>query len=226
VVDQFPILLGVVPLGLIFGALAVRVGIPPLQAQAFSLFIFAGSAQFIAVGLVADGTPPIVIVLTILVVNLRHLLYSANIGPYLANLSRGWKLGLSWLLTDEAFALTSVRFQKKRTPNMHWYMLGTGLALWISWQMSTAAGITLGTQIPESWSLEFALPLTFMALIAPTLIDRPSWAAALGAGLLSLALTGLPFKLNLVVGVVAGVALGMVLENRKRARARSEEQDA
>lgn len=225
VVDQFPLLLGVIPFGLIFGALAVRVGVPPLLAQGFSLFIFAGSSQFIAVGLVANNTPPIVVVLTILVVNLRHMLYSANLGPYLTDLPRRWKLALSWLLTDEAFALTSVRFQKHESPDKHWYMLGTGLALWASWQASTAVGITLGTQIPESWALEFALPLTFMALIAPTLVDRPTWAAALGAGILSLALASLPLKLNLVIGVLGGVSLGMVLEARKSSPDQSVEQD-
>jgi predicted branched-subunit amino acid permease len=206
VVDQLPILLGVVPFGLIFGALAVRAGI--------------------AVGLVADGTPPIVVVLTILVVNLRHMLYSANLGPYLADLPRRWKLGLSWLLTDEAFALASVRYQKQRASNTHWYMLGTGLALWVSWQASTAIGITLGTQIPERWALDFALPLTFMALIAPTLVDRPTWAAALGAGVLALALVGLPFKLNLVIAVVVGVTLGLALENRDHSRTQSKEKES
>jgi 4-azaleucine resistance transporter AzlC len=226
VVDQLPILLGVVPFGLIFGALAVRAGIPPFLAQGFSLLIFAGSSQFIAVGLVADGTPPIVVVLTILVVNLRHMLYSANLGPYLADLPRRWKLGLSWLLTDEAFALASVRYQKQRASNTHWYMLGTGLALWVSWQASTAIGITLGTQIPERWALDFALPLTFMALIAPTLVDRPAWAAALGAGVLALALVGLPFKLNLVIAVVVGVTLGLALENRDHSRTQSKEKES
>ncbi len=212
--DQLPILLGVVPFGFIFGALAVRVGIPPLLAQGFSLFIFAGSAQFIAASLVADGTPTIVVVLTILVVNLRHLLYSANLAPHLSKLSRPWKLALSWLLTDEAFAMTTVRYQKHQGPNTHWYMLGTGLALWVSWQVSTAVGILLGTKIPESWSLDFALPLTFMALLAPTLIDRPAWAAALGAGLVSLLLVSLPYKLNLLIGALIGVSAGLMLEMR------------
>lgn len=214
VVDQLPILLGVIPFGLIFGALAIRIGIPPLLAQGFSLFIFAGSSQFIAAGMVADGTPAIVVVLTIMVVNLRHMLYSANLAPYLSKLSRSWKLVLSWLLTDEAFAMTTIRYQKHKGPSTHWYMLGTGMALWVSWQISTAVGIALGAKIPESWALEFALPLTFMALLTPTLVDRPAWAAALTAGLLSLALASLPYKLNLLIGALVGVAVGVFLEMR------------
>jgi len=214
VVDQLPILLGVIPFGLIFGALAIRIGIPPLLAQGFSIFIFAGSSQFIAVGMVADGTPAIVVVLTIMVVNLRHMLYSANLAPYLSKLSRTWKLVLSWLLTDEAFAMTTIRYQKKKGPSTHWYMLGTGMALWVSWQISTAVGIALGAKIPESWALEFGLTLTFMALLTPTLIDRPAWAAALTAGLLSLTLASLPYKLNLLIGALVGVAVGLYLEMR------------
>jgi 4-azaleucine resistance transporter AzlC len=218
IVDQLPILLGVVPFGLIFGALAVSFGIPPLLAQGFSLFIFAGSAQFIAAGLVAEGAPPVVVVLTILVVNLRHILYSANLAPYLERLSKVWKIVLSWLLTDEAFVVTSVRYQKHPGSHTHWYMLGTGMTLWFSWQISTALGIAVGASIPQSWSLDFALPLTFLALLTPTLIDKPAWAAALSAGLFSLLLAGLPYKLNLLLGAVCGVALGMVLEMRQERR--------
>jgi 4-azaleucine resistance transporter AzlC len=226
VLDQLPILLGVVPFGFIFGALAVRVGIPPLLAQGFSILIFAGSAQFIAAGLVADGTPPMVVVLTILVINLRHLLYSANLAPHLSKLSSPWKIVLSWLLTDEAFAVTTVRYQKQKGANTHWYMLGTGLALWISWQASTAIGIVLGTRIPESWAWEFALPLTFMALLAPTLVDRPAWAAALSAGLASLALASLPYKLNLLIGALTGVMVGLVFEMRSSRPKRAQKRGA
>ncbi|HEY70184.1 MAG TPA: AzlC family ABC transporter permease [Anaerolineae bacterium] len=220
--DQLPILLGVVPFGLIFGALAVSFGIPPLLAQGFSLFIFAGSAQFIAAGLVAEGAPPIVVVLTILVVNLRHVLYSANLAPHFSRLPGRWKIVLSWLLTDEAFAVTSVRYQKNPSRHTHWYMLGTGMILWSSWQVSTTLGIAVGASIPPGWSLDFALPLTFMALLTPTLIDRPAWAAALSAGLLSVLSAGLPYKLNLLIGAVCGVALGLALEMRQERQASGE----
>jgi predicted branched-subunit amino acid permease len=97
-------------------------------------------------------------------------------------------------------------------------MLGTGMTLWFSWQISTALGIAVGASIPQSWSLDFALPLTFLALLTPTLIDKPAWAAALSAGLFSLLLAGLPYKLNLLLGAVCGVALGMVLEMRQERR--------
>jgi 4-azaleucine resistance transporter AzlC len=212
--DQIPILLGVAPFGVIFGALAIAAGIPPLETQAFSLLIFAGSAQFISVGLVAEGLSSFLVVLTIFVVNARHVLYSARMAPYYERLSRGWKIALSWLLTDEAFATTNQRYQSADTAYAHWYALGTGLALWTTWQFSTALGIAVGAAIPPDWPLAFALPLTFIALLAPTLIDRPAWAAAAVAGATALALVWLPFKLGLFLAAILGITAGYIVEKR------------
>lgn len=213
--DQLPLLLGVVPFGLIFGALAISVGIPPLAAQGFSLFIFAGSAQFISVGLIAKATPAFVVVITILIVNLRHALYSVSLSPNYRPLARWWKLTLSWLMTDEAFATTTSRYRKGQTHNAHWYALGTGMTLWAAWQISTALGIALGAGIPESFPLAFAAPLTFLALLMPTLVDRATLAAAVSAGLLAVLLSGLPLRLGLLVGALAGVGIGMWVERRQ-----------
>lgn len=221
--DQLPLLLGVVPFGLIFGALAIAAGLPPLEAQGFSLFIFAGSAQFVAIGLVAARTPPLLIIATILVVNLRHMLYSAALGPHVQALSLRWKIPLAWLLTDEAFAMASLRYQKEEQHKAHWYFLGTGLTLWASWQLSTLAGIVLGARIPESWSLDFALPLTFLAILVPQLKDRPSVASALVAGILSVVLAGMPLKLGLMGAIVLGVAAGAMLDALLTARRESRE---
>ncbi len=212
--DQLPILLGVVPFGVIFGALAVSAGIPALEAQSFSLFIFAGSAQFIAVSLIAGAASPFLIILTILVVNLRHLLYSASLAPHVYYLSNLWKIPLSWLLTDEAFIVASSRYRKGNPEFAHWYFLGTGLMLWIAWQLSTALGIALGALIPPGMGLDFALPLTFLALILSTLTDRPAWAAACAAGVFSLLLANLPFKLGLLIPTVLGIGVGLAVEMR------------
>jgi len=212
--DQFPILLGIVPFGVIFGALAVSAGIPAFEAQGFSLFIFAGSAQFIAVSLIAGAASPFLIVLTILVVNLRHLLYSASLAPHVYHLSNRWKIPLSWLLTDEAFIVASSRYRKGNPEFAHWYFLGTGLMLWVAWQLSTFLGIALGVLIPPGIGLDFALPLTFMALIIPTLTDRPAWAAACAAGTFSILLANLPFKLGLLIPAVLGIGVGLGVEIR------------
>ena len=212
--DQLPILLGVVPFGLIFGALAISVGVPPLAAQGFSLFVFAGSAQFIAVGLIGEMAPAIVILATIFVVNLRHALYSASMSPQFAPLRLRWKLSLSWLLTDEAFATASTRYRRGDTASAHWYTLGTGLALWTAWQISTALGILLGGEIPASFPLAFALPLTFIALLIPTLVDRPTVIAAGSAGLLAVLLSGLPLKLGLLIAAMAGIGIGVWVDRK------------
>ncbi len=216
--DQFPLLLGVVPFGLIFGALAISVGVSPLAAQGFSLFVFAGSAQFIAVSLIGESASALVVIATVALVNLRHALYSASLAPSLSHLRRPWKLALSWLLTDEAFAMASRRYRGGALVNAHWYLLGTGLTLWAAWQISSAAGIALGAGLPPGLSLDFALPLTFLALVAPTLVDRPTLAAALGAGVLALTLINLPFRLGLVAASIAGVGLGLRVESTAQPR--------
>ncbi len=210
--DQLPILMGVIPFGIIFGALARAVGIPPLESQAFSVLIFAGSSQFIAAGLVGEGAPAIVVVLTILLVNLRHALYSASMAPHLARLKMRWKIALSWLLTDEAFVVAASRYRRPSEGHPHWYFLGTGLTLWGTWQISTLAGISLGAILPGTSLLDFALPLTFLALLIPTLEDRNALLVALCGGLLALILSGLPYKLGLMISVLVSVALGMLIE--------------
>ncbi len=218
--DQLPLLIGVVPFGLVFGALAIAAGIPALEAQAFSLFIFAGSPQFVAIGLVAGQTPALLIVATILVVNLRHLLYSASLGPQVQHLPLRWRVPLAWLLTDEAFAMASLRYRQEARQCAHWYFLGTGLMLWASWQLSTLAGIALGARVPDSWALDFALPLTFLAILVPQVRDRPSLAAAIVAGVCAVALAGVPLKLGLMAAILVGVAAGALLEawqERRRA---------
>jgi 4-azaleucine resistance transporter AzlC len=213
---EIPLLLGVFPFGMIYGALALNAGLSPAEAQGMSSIVFAGSAQFITTQLVHESAPGFVIVLTIAVVNLRHMLYSASLAPYLAALSTRWKALLSYLLTDEAYAPTILRYEKEGvTSHAHRFMLGAGASLWINWQISTALGIFLGTAIPESWSLDFALPLTFIAMLVPTLKDRPGIAAALSAGIVALVAFSLPYKLGLILAALVGILVGTLLEGKK-----------
>ena len=205
---------------MIYGALALNAGLSPFAAQMMSSIVFAGSAQFITTQLVHEATPGLVIVLTIAVVNLRHMLYSASLAPYLAPLSTRWKALLSYLLTDEAYAPTIIRYEKEgKSPHSHWFLLGAGLTLWTDWQISTALGIWLGAAIPESWSLDFALPLTFIAIVVPVLKDFPAVAAALSAGVVALVAYPLPYQLGLIVAAFVGIAVGTVLEAQKSSKA-------
>ena len=213
---ELPLLLGVAPFGMIYGVLALDAGLTPAPAQMMSSIVFAGSAQFITAQLVRGAVPGFVIVLTIAVVNLRHMLYSASVAPYLRTLSMRWKVLLSYLLTDEAYAITILNYEQKETdPGGHWFFLGAGLTLWTSWQISTAIGILLGTTLPESWPLDFALPITFIALIMPALRDRPAAAAALSAGVVALLAYNLPYKLGLMLAGLLGILVGTLLEVRK-----------
>ena len=216
---ELPLLIGVAPFGMIYGVLALNAGLAPAPAQLMSSIVFAGSAQFITAQLVRDAVPGLVIVLTIAIVNLRHMLYSASIAPYLQALPMRWKVLLSYLLTDEAYAVTILHYElEDKKQNDHWFFLGAGLTLWVGWQISTAAGILLGTTLPESWPLDFALPVTFIALIMPALKDRPAIAAALSAGGVALLAYSLPYKLGLVLAGLLGIVVGTYLEGRKPPR--------
>lgn len=213
---EFPLLIGVFPFGLIYGALALGAGLAPLEAQMMSSIVFAGSAQFITAQLVGDATPGLIIVLTIAVVNLRHMLYSAAVAPYLKHLPRRWKTILAYLLTDEAYAVAGLHYERHGlTPAGHWFFLGAGLGLWTTWQISSALGIFLGAALPPAWPLDFALPLTFIAMVMPVLKDKPALAAALSAGAIALLAQGLPFKLGLILSALVGIAIGTYLESRQ-----------
>lgn len=213
---ELPLILGVIPFGMIYGVVAVNAGMPPAAAQAMSAIVFAGSSQFATAQLVAGGAPTLVLITTIFILNLRHALYSASIAPYFKGLSAFWKAGLSYLLTDEAYAVTILHYEEEsdRT-HAHWFFLGAGLALWTSWQVSTAAGILLGTVIPTSWSLDFAAALTFIAMTIPLLRDRAAVAAALAAGIVAVIAYPLPYKLGLVLAAVTGIVVGMIAEGRR-----------
>lgn len=212
---EIPLLIGDPPVGMLYGALALGAGLSPAASQMMSSMLFAGSAQFITAQLVHESAPGLVIVLTITVINLRHMLYSASLAPYVASLPVRWKVLLSYLLTDEVYAPTVIHYEKEGiTPNTHWFWLGAGLVLWMSWQISTALGIFLGAAIPASEALEFAFPLTFIAMLVPVLKDRPAIVAAVSAGCVALLAFSLPYKLGLILAALVGILVGTVLEGR------------
>jgi 4-azaleucine resistance transporter AzlC len=222
-----PILLGVLPFGLIYGVSARSAGLPVIAAQAMSFIVFAGSAQFVTVQLISAGVPFGIIILTACLLNLRHALYSASIAPYVKHLPRRWKALLAYVLTDEAYAVTITHYRQSgdagspstpATESRHWYFLGAGLTLWVVWQISTATGILLGANVPASWSLDFTLPLTFIALVIPALKTRAEWIAAGAAGIIAVLAAGLPLNLGLLVATLVGMASGLLLEGKAVAK--------
>ena len=210
-----PLLAGDLPFGLIYGVQGAAAHVPALVIVAMSSVIFAGSAQLIAVTQLG-AVPPVpspVMVLTTLVVNLRHILYSASMGPRWRHLSRGWKWLLAYLLTDEAYAVGNGRYLRADdSPHKHWYYLGAGLALWVSWQLVTLLGVLVGGQIPGRWDLDFSVALSFIALTLPVLRDRAVVASATAAGLAAVLANDLPLKLGLIVAAAVGIVTGMVVE--------------
>lgn len=204
------LLIGVAPFGLIYGVLALASGIPPVAAMAMSSIVFAGSSQFLLAQLFAAGAPSAVMVASVGLVNLRHALYSASIAPHVVHLPRRWKVLLAYLLTDEAYAASIQRFLGRPGPNRHWYLLGAGTTLWAAWQISTACGIVLGAELPASLPLDFALPLTFIAIAVPMIRSRATLVAAIVAAAVALACAAWPFKLGMLAAGIAGIVAGSI----------------
>jgi predicted branched-subunit amino acid permease len=135
--------------------------------------------------------------------------------PYLQKLPIRWKLFLAYLLTDEAYAVSIVHYQEDSDQRYkYWFFFGAGLTLWTTWQLSTAAGIFLGTSIPTSWSLDFTLALIFIAIVIPSIKDKASLAAALAAGVAAVILFNFPLKTGLLLASLVGITVGMVIEAR------------
>lgn len=213
---ELPILAGAVPFGLIYGVVAINAGLSSGLAQAMSAIIFAGSAQLVTAQLVGVGTPWLVLLVTASIINARHMLYSASVAPYLQPLRSRWKWLLAYLLTDEAYVVAITRYLQPGSPRRkHWFFFGAGLALWLAWQLSTAAGLFVGAHVPASWGLDFAPDLTFIALAVPLMKNRAGVVAALVAGGLAIATSMLPLKIGLVLAPCLGALSGWLWERRQ-----------
>jgi 4-azaleucine resistance transporter AzlC len=211
-----PLIVGAIPFGIIYGAVAVNAGISPVAAQAMSLFVFAGSAQFVATGLVASGAGLAIIILTTFVVNVRHGLYSMSLAPHVRNLPQRWLLPLGFWLTDETFLVVVERYNRPdRSPNKHWFYLGSALFMYLNWQLCTFIGIRAGQSIPDpqSWGLDFALPLTFIGMLVPALHSRSVILCVVIAGSAAVLFHGLPHQLGLIVATLLGVFAGFVAQH-------------
>lgn len=210
-----PLVIGAIPFGIIFGTLAAGSGLSFWGAMAMSAFVFAGSSQFIALGLLGAGTAVPLIILTTFVVNLRHLLYAVSLVPYVRHLSHSWKLALGFWLTDEAFAVAIARYyQKDSSPYKHWYHLGSSLIMYVNWLLCTWLGLTVGQLIPNAahWGLDFAMSATFIGMVIPYLINQPMIVAVFVAGVMSVVAHGLPHQLGLMVAAVTGIIAGVLTE--------------
>jgi 4-azaleucine resistance transporter AzlC len=210
-----PMVVGAIPFGIIFGAVAVNSGLSAWATAAMSAFVFAGSSQFVAAGLVAGGAGIAIIVLTTFVVNLRHSLYAATLAPHVRHLPQRWLLPLGFTLTDETFVVVAEHYARPGdAANRHWFYLGSSVIMYLNWQICTWIGIVAGQSLPNpaGWGLDFALVVTFIGMLMPGLRTRPIVACSVAAGAVALLAAGLPNQLGLIIAALAGVAAGVLTE--------------
>jgi len=215
-----PVLVGMAPFGLVAGVAATASGLTPLQGIALSMLAFSGIAQLIVCQLIAARSPFLVVVAAGSIVSLRFVMYSAAVSPHLAHLDRRWRALLAFLMTDQSFSMTTARFSAPGERGLrHWHTLGASVVLYFGWQATVAVGVAVGAQVPTSWSLDFAVVLTFIALLVPAIRTRADLGAAIVAAAVALVAAGLPFRLSLVAASLAGIAAGMAIERAHRPKA-------
>lgn len=207
-----PVLLGVVPFGVAAGVVTVEAGYGAVETAGHSVLIFAGASQIAAVALLGDGAPVAVVVFTVLVINLRMLMYAASLSPHMADIPLRRRLLGAYLLTDQAYAVSIVEFRQSLTADQRWaFYLGAAVTLWAPWQLSTVAGALVGTSLPDGLPLGFAVPLMFLALLVPAVTDRPTLAAATTSAAIATLGAGLPSNLGMLLGALAGIGVGTAI---------------
>ncbi len=211
-----PLLPGVLPFAMVTGAMVIEQGHGLLQALGFSVLIFAGASQLTILTLAHEGAPAFVMVLTALAINLRMMLYSAVLTPWFTELKRGPRALIAYLMTDQAFMITGQYVHEEQPSLAHrlQYYLGVALALWLTWQLGTLAGVLLGHGVPPAWALDFTVPISFLALLVPAVRTKPALGAALAAALAYFLTRNLPLHSGIIAASAIGIATGVWLERR------------
>ncbi len=217
-----PALFGMLPFAMISGIAAVEAGIPAFSALVMSVLVFAGASQLVVLDLMKQHGVPLIMILTGLVMNLRFAMYSAALAPHIRHVAARWKTIFAYLLTDQAFVVSVARFQRGyRAELKGWYYLGAAFSIWLVWQVGAAAGIFLGSQIPASWSLDFAVPLIFLSMLMPSVKDRASKAAAAASAITVVLAAALPLNLGLLAAAACGILVGFLTERSFRSHVNS-----
>lgn len=212
-----PFMVGAAPFGIIFGALATAQHLSPFETMALSLFVFSGSAQIVAISLMAVAAPAWVIWAVTLILNVRHTLYAASLVGYVRHLALGWRFILSAGLTDETFAAMEDRYRRLGVHhNSHWAFLASILGMHINWNCWTIVGIVIGTQIRglEGTGLEFAVIATFIGMVVRRLRTPGALTAAAVAGILAALLAALPYKAGLTIATLVAIGIAVLVDRR------------
>jgi len=220
--DGAPFILVAGPFGMLFGVLATEAGFALVETMTFTVTVFAGAAQFTALQLMHEAAPTIIILVSALAVNLRMAMYSASLTPYLGAAPLWQRACAAYFLVDQSYALSIIRFETHpdmTTSQRVAYFFGTNGLIAPVWYLATLFGAVMGSQIPDTWALDFVMPVAFLAMIAPMLRTLPHLIAALTASAVALAAAGLPFNTGLIVagfcGMVAGAQAELVLDRQK-----------
>ncbi|MDM7458623.1 MAG: AzlC family ABC transporter permease [Paracoccus sp. (in: a-proteobacteria)] len=218
-VKSLPFLIVILPFAVLFGVVALEAGLDVAQVMGFSVLVLAGASQFTAVQLLSDNASVIVVILSGLAVNLRMAMYSASLVPWLGEATPGQRAGLAYVLIDQTYALAIQHYE--RHPGLSLtqrlaYFGGAALALCVPWMIGSWIGATLGQAIPDSVALDFAMPITFIAMIAPMLRSPAHVAACFVAVIAALLLAGLPAGIGLMIASLLGMLTGAFVETRSK----------
>ena len=210
--DVSPLMIPVVPFGLIFGVLSLEIGFSPLETIGMSLIVFGGASQIVLLQLFSGGASSLVIISSVGAVNSRHMLYGAVVSEHLSDLKMIWKIIISYFLIDQAFAVSNEYLKKNKEKNNYFHLVGGGATCWIIWQSTTFLGIILGSAIPEELGLSFAVPLTFLALLVNDFRKLINVIVIIISGLVAtIGYNYIPFKAYVIVAALAGLFTSIIL---------------
>lgn len=212
-----PFLLVVAPFAILFGVVATEAGLSVFETLSFSVIVIAGAAQFTALQLMVEQAPTIIVLASALAVNLRMAMYSATLAPHLGQAPL-WKRSLAaYLLVDQVFALSSIEYEKRQEWSVasKWaFLIGTATPIVPVWYVSTFLGAYLGNAIPPEMALDFAVPITFLAMVGPALRTIAHLGAAGTALVVSPLLIWVPHSLNIMLAGIAAMIVGAAIEKR------------
>lgn len=222
-VQSVPFLVMLAPFGLLFGVIATEAGLDLAQVLGFSVLVLAGASQFTAVQLLSDNVPALLAVVSALAVNLRMAMYSASLVPWLGQASGRNRTAVAYLLVDQTYALAIQKFELNPRLSLSQrlaYFYGAAAAMCLPWAIASVVGATVGQAIPDSIALDFVIPITFLAMIAPMLRTWAHRAAALIAVTAALGLAWMPAGTGLLIAAPLGMAAGALIETWQERRAR------
>ena len=218
VVATIPLVIAAFPFGVVFGAMAQTIDLTALQTVSMSALVFAGSSQFIAVTLLASAASFPVIVFTIFIVNLRHMLYSANLITRAKKWPHYWRVPLAFWMTDETFAAVSGKLLRQpETSGLRWFYFGSAIFMYSFWQLSSLTGFLLGQKLPglADWGLEIAMIVAFIGIVVPVLKARADWACAITAVVIGIVSYDWPHQSGLLFSAAVAIAVGLLVDRRQ-----------